>query len=95
MFVFRSIVDGNRHHDEKKLDDALRVLEIERGTWQAVCEKLAAPRTGGPGSERGDRSARAWNPRTEPAPPAAAGRRFVARQPAPPGVFVGSLNRLQ
>ena len=51
MFVFRSIVDGNRHRDEKKLDDALRVLEIERGTWQAVCEKLgSAAASGGTGS---------------------------------------------
>jgi flagellar protein FliS len=41
-FVFRLIVDGNRYHDQQKLDDALRILEIERGTWQAVCEELAA-----------------------------------------------------
>ncbi len=40
MFVFRALVEGNRRHDEKKLDDALRVLEIERRTWQAVCEAL-------------------------------------------------------
>jgi flagellar protein FliS len=40
MFVFRCLVDGNLRHDERKLDDALRVLEIERGTWQAVCQQL-------------------------------------------------------
>jgi flagellar protein FliS len=40
LYVYRTLVDGNRRHDEKKLDEALRVLEIERGTWQAVCEKL-------------------------------------------------------
>lgn len=39
FFIFRAILDGSRGHDEKKLDEALRVLEIERGTWQAVCEK--------------------------------------------------------
>jgi flagellar protein FliS len=52
-FVFRSIVDGNRRHDEKKLDDALRVLEVERGTWRAVCEELGNAAAGGTGSASG------------------------------------------
>jgi flagellar protein FliS len=50
-FVFRLIVDGNRYHDQQKLDDALRILEIERGTWQAVCEELAAAAHGVAGRE--------------------------------------------
>jgi flagellar protein FliS len=49
-FVFQSIVDGNRRHAEKKLDDALRVLEIERGTWRAVCEELGSSAAIGTGS---------------------------------------------
>ncbi len=50
-FVFRLIVDGNRYHDEKKLDDALRILEIERGTWQAVCEQLGGAAANQPGKD--------------------------------------------
>ena len=41
LFVFRKLVDAHPHRDEKKLDDALRVLEIERGTWREVCRELA------------------------------------------------------
>jgi flagellar protein FliS len=52
-FVFRLIVDGNRYRDEKKLDDALRILEVERGTWQAVCEQLGGAAGGGAGSASG------------------------------------------
>jgi flagellar protein FliS len=33
-------------NDEKKLADALRVLEVERETWRQLCEKLALS-TGG------------------------------------------------
>lgn len=42
LFVFRALVDAHLHHDEKKLDDALRVLEIERETWREMCEKLGS-----------------------------------------------------
>ena len=40
LFVFRSLVEANYEHDEKKLDEALRVLEIERETWQRVSQQL-------------------------------------------------------
>ena len=42
MFVFRALVEANHQHDEKKLDDALRILEIERETWQQVCGQLGS-----------------------------------------------------
>jgi flagellar protein FliS len=56
-FVFRLLVDGNRRRDAQKLDDALRILEIERGTWRAVCEKLAgaAGNDGGSAGGKPDR----------------------------------------
>jgi flagellar protein FliS len=38
-FIFRTIVDANRRHDERKLDEALRVLAVERETWRLVCQQ--------------------------------------------------------
>jgi flagellar protein FliS len=56
LFVFRSLMEANYHRDQKKLDDALRILEIERETWRKVAqpagdqadarELLASPVTG-------------------------------------------------
>jgi flagellar protein FliS len=40
-FIFRCLVNAGCHHDEKSLDDAIRILEIERETWRQLCEKLA------------------------------------------------------
>ena len=51
LFVFRILVDANLTGDQRKLDDALRVLEIERETWREVCREL------GISKEAGDRSA--------------------------------------
>jgi flagellar protein FliS len=47
LFVFRSLIEANLRHDEKKLDDAVRVLEEERKTWQEVCAKVGADRESG------------------------------------------------
>ena len=40
-FMFRSLVNAGCRHDEKSLDDAIRILEIERETWRQLCDKLA------------------------------------------------------
>jgi flagellar protein FliS len=42
LFIYRALMDATLHHDEKKLDDALRVLAVERSTWRQVCEKLSS-----------------------------------------------------
>jgi flagellar protein FliS len=42
MFAFRRLVDANQQRDEKLLDEALRVLGMERDTWRQVCEQCAA-----------------------------------------------------
>jgi flagellar protein FliS len=39
-YLFRLLTEANRERSETKLADALRILEIERDTWRAVCEKL-------------------------------------------------------
>ena len=40
MFIFRSLMEANFERDEKKAEDALRVLNQERETWRQVCEKV-------------------------------------------------------
>ena len=40
-FLARRLMEANTERDEKKLDDATRVLEIDRETWRQVCEKLS------------------------------------------------------
>ena len=39
-FVYRTIISSGFHRDANRLADALRVLEIERETWQQVCDRL-------------------------------------------------------
>jgi flagellar secretion chaperone FliS len=47
LFIHRCFVEANLAREETKLDDALRVLRIERETWRQVCEaypgKVAEP----------------------------------------------------
>ena len=40
LFVFRTILDASSRRDEKKLDEAIRVLEVERETWRQVSREL-------------------------------------------------------
>ncbi len=47
LFILRSLTQANLRHDEKKLDDALRVLEEERETWRQVCAKVGVDRVSG------------------------------------------------
>jgi flagellar secretion chaperone FliS len=42
IYIFRTLMEANAHHNESKLADALKVLEIQRETWRQVCEQLAA-----------------------------------------------------
>jgi flagellar biosynthetic protein FliS len=39
-FVVERIRDANTHRDETRLQDVLRILEIERETWRQVCDNL-------------------------------------------------------
>ena len=39
-FVYRKLVDANVHRDASAIDDALKVLRIERETWQIVVDKV-------------------------------------------------------
>jgi flagellar protein FliS len=45
-YLLRTLSEVKDECDEAKLDEVLRVLEVERETWQAVCDRF--------GSLRGD-----------------------------------------
>ena len=40
MFVFRSLNEAQAARDDSKLDECIRVLEVERETWRLLCEQL-------------------------------------------------------
>jgi flagellar secretion chaperone FliS len=40
-FVFRTLVAAHLRADTAKLDEAIRVLQVERETWQMLCARLA------------------------------------------------------
>lgn len=42
VFVLRQLAEGAFERNEKKLDEAIRILEIERETWRQVCEKYGS-----------------------------------------------------
>ncbi len=42
LFVFRTLMEANARKDESKLDEALKVLAIQRETWREVCQRLGA-----------------------------------------------------
>lgn len=39
-FLYRKLLDANIHRNVQDIDDALRVLRIERETWQMLVEKV-------------------------------------------------------
>lgn len=46
VFVLRQLAEGSLNRDETKLDDAIRVLEVERETWRQVCERFGSHAAG-------------------------------------------------
>ena len=42
VFTFRALVDASLRRDEKKLDEALRVLKPQREAWEGVCRDLGS-----------------------------------------------------
>lgn len=58
FFIFRRVSEARINNDVKALAEAIRLLEIERQTWQLVCEKF------------GGGSSAATSPRATPFPAA-------------------------
>ena len=48
LFIFRSLSEANSRRDEQRLDDALRVLHVERETWRQVCDTYPGKISGEP-----------------------------------------------
>jgi len=46
-FLYRKLVDASVHRSTQHIDDALRVLQVERETWQLVVDKVAQARETG------------------------------------------------
>lgn len=46
-FIYRKLVDANVQRDVNAIDDALRVLRIERETWQILVDKVNRVRESG------------------------------------------------
>lgn len=46
-FLYRKLLDANIQRSVGEIDDALRVLQIERETWQLLVEKVNRIRQGG------------------------------------------------
>ncbi len=46
-FLFRKLVDANVNHEVAAVDDALKVLRIERKTWQILVDKVNQVREAG------------------------------------------------
>jgi len=42
LFIYRSLIAANLESSEARLNDALRILQIERDTWRLVCERLGS-----------------------------------------------------
>jgi flagellar protein FliS len=47
-FVFRTLSAAHLQQTEQSLDDALRVLEIERETWRQVCQQFGISTSAAP-----------------------------------------------
>jgi len=45
-FLYRKLVDANVQRDVQHIDDALKVLRIERETWQILVDKVSRIREG-------------------------------------------------
>jgi flagellar protein FliS len=43
-FVLRRLRDANIHRDRQALDEAMKILTMERETWQKVCQQTAEPK---------------------------------------------------
>lgn len=76
LFIYRNLLEAAFLRDEKKLDDALRVLREERTTWQLVCQgKPGDPSLANPGESAGNSHA------TQPTAPTADSHAAPPRAP--------------
>jgi flagellar protein FliS len=53
-FVYRKLVDANVNRDAAHIDDALKVLHVERETWRILVDKVGRLRGGAPAAAEVD-----------------------------------------
>lgn len=87
-FLYRKLVDANVKRSVSEIDDALRVLRVERETWQLLCDKLAGLRDGG--GDSGETGASVAGGVASSSAPPLAGDPFAMTDP-PQQVDVGSV----
>lgn len=46
IFIYRKLVEANVSHDLKSLEEALKLLEFEKETWELLMARLAQERRG-------------------------------------------------
>ena len=46
-FLYRKLIDANINRNVQDIDDALKVLRVERETWQILVDKVSKMRGGG------------------------------------------------
>ncbi len=51
VFVLRRLRDANLHRDSQALDEALKILTMERQTWQMVCQRTAGGEPAAPSED--------------------------------------------
>jgi len=90
LFVFRNLMEANHERNESKLDDALKVLEIERETWRQVCQQLGSRQ-----APDGRAAVVELSGQSATLPPVAAGRLpFTGRLPAADAADDSAASRL-
>ncbi len=52
LYIFRTLLAAHNERDEEKLDDVVRILNIERETWRQVCEELGSENPAGQAMDR-------------------------------------------
>ena len=56
-FLYRKLIDANVQHDVVAIDDALKVMRIERKTWQILVDKVNKVRQGAETVHQADETA--------------------------------------
>ncbi len=41
LFIFQSLTIANQVRDITRIEDVIRILEVEQETWQQICEQLS------------------------------------------------------
>lgn len=65
LFIYRNLLEAGFLRDDKKLENALRVLREERITWQLVCQQIAEHSS--PSNPGGPACAAEKSPASQPA----------------------------